>query len=125
MLSDWLDLARGLAAVEVLAFHSYQLMFLEHLPGADYDPAIRLAYSVFWTLSGHGGDAVLVFFVLSGYLVGGPALVTYTLQFSAAGEDFRLIGLGTADGCPFINGIDSLGTRLIRSGACGPTSALP
>jgi diketogulonate reductase-like aldo/keto reductase/peptidoglycan/LPS O-acetylase OafA/YrhL len=75
VLSDWLDLARGLAAVEVLAFHSYQLMFMEQLPGPDYDPAIRLAYSVFWTLSGHGGDAVLVFFVLSGYLVGGPALV--------------------------------------------------
>ena len=75
MLSDWLDLARGLAAVEVLAFHSYQLMFMERLPGPDYDPAIRLAYSVFWTLSGHGGEAVLVFFVLSGYLVGGPALV--------------------------------------------------
>lgn len=75
MLSDWLDLARGLAAVEVLAFHSYQLMFMERLPGPDYDPAIRIAYSVFWALSGHGGDAVLVFFVLSGYLVGGPALV--------------------------------------------------
>ena len=75
MLSDWLDLARGLAAVEVLAFHSYQLMFMEQLPGLNYEPAIRLAYSVFWTLSGHGGDAVLVFFVLSGYLVGGPALV--------------------------------------------------
>jgi diketogulonate reductase-like aldo/keto reductase/peptidoglycan/LPS O-acetylase OafA/YrhL len=75
VLSDWLDLARGLAAVEVLAFHSYQLMFMEHLPGPDYEPAIRLAYSVFWTLSGHGGDAVMVFFVLSGYLVGGPALV--------------------------------------------------
>jgi diketogulonate reductase-like aldo/keto reductase/peptidoglycan/LPS O-acetylase OafA/YrhL len=75
VLSDWLDLARGLAAVEVLAFHSYQLMFMEHLPGLDYDPAIRLAYSAFWALSGHGGDAVMVFFVLSGYLVGGPALV--------------------------------------------------
>jgi diketogulonate reductase-like aldo/keto reductase/peptidoglycan/LPS O-acetylase OafA/YrhL len=75
VLSDWLDLARGLAAVEVLAFHSYQLMFMERLPGPDYDPTLRLAYSVFWRLSGHGGDAVLVFFVLSGYLVGGPALV--------------------------------------------------
>jgi len=75
VLSEWLDLARGLAAVEVLAFHSYQLMFMEQLPGPNYDPAIRLAYSVFWILSGHGGDAVLVFFVLSGYLVGGPALV--------------------------------------------------
>jgi diketogulonate reductase-like aldo/keto reductase/peptidoglycan/LPS O-acetylase OafA/YrhL len=75
VLSDWLDLARGLAAVEVLAFHSYQLMFMEKLPGSDYDPAIRFAYSFLWTLSGHGADAVLVFFVLSGYLVGGPALV--------------------------------------------------
>jgi diketogulonate reductase-like aldo/keto reductase/peptidoglycan/LPS O-acetylase OafA/YrhL len=74
-LSDWLDLARGLAAVEVLAFHSYQLMFMERLPGPDYDPAIRFVYSVFWALSAHGGDAVMVFFVLSGYLVGGPALV--------------------------------------------------
>jgi len=46
VLSDWLDLARGLAAVEVLAFHSYQLMFMERLPDPDYDPAIRLAYSV-------------------------------------------------------------------------------
>jgi peptidoglycan/LPS O-acetylase OafA/YrhL len=75
VLSDWIDLARGLAAVEVLAFHSYQLMFLEQLPRPDYDPAIRLAYSALRALSGHGGDAVLVFFVLSGYLVGGPALV--------------------------------------------------
>ncbi|MET3911288.1 diketogulonate reductase-like aldo/keto reductase/peptidoglycan/LPS O-acetylase OafA/YrhL [Bradyrhizobium sp. S3.3.6] len=74
-LSDWLDLARGLAAVEVLAFHSYQLMFMEKLPGENYDPAIRLVYSVLWTLSAHGPAAVLVFFVLSGYLVGGPALV--------------------------------------------------
>lgn len=42
----------------------------------------------------------------------GPALVTYTLQFSAASKHFRLIGVGTPDDCPFVNGIDS---RLIRS----------
>lgn len=75
VLSDWLDLARGLAAVEVVAFHSYQLMFMEKLPSESYDPAIRLVYSVLWTLSAYGPAAVLVFFVLSGYLVGGPALV--------------------------------------------------
>ena len=75
VLSDWLDLARGLAAVEVVAFHSYQLMFMEKLPSESYDPAIRLVYSILWTLSAHGPAAVLVFFVLSGYLVGGPALV--------------------------------------------------
>jgi peptidoglycan/LPS O-acetylase OafA/YrhL len=74
-LADWLDLARGLAAVEVLAFHSYQLMFLEQLPGAGYDASIVYAYFALRAFSAHGGAAVLVFFVLSGYLVGGPALV--------------------------------------------------
>jgi len=75
VLSDWLDLARGLAAVEVLAFHSYQLMFMEKLPGEGYDPAMRAVYSILWAASANGPAAVLVFFVLSGYLVGGPALV--------------------------------------------------
>jgi peptidoglycan/LPS O-acetylase OafA/YrhL len=74
-IADWLDLARGLAAVEVLAFHAYQLMFREQLPGASYDSVIVFAYSVVWALSAHGVAAVMVFFVLSGYLVGGPAIV--------------------------------------------------
>jgi len=74
-LAGWLDLARGLSAVEVLAFHSYQLMFLERLPTAADPPSIKFAYSTLWALSGHGVSAVMVFFVLSGYLVGGPALV--------------------------------------------------
>jgi peptidoglycan/LPS O-acetylase OafA/YrhL len=74
-LPDWLDLARGLAAVEVVAFHSYQLMFQEQLPGAGYDSSIVFAYSSLWAISAHGVAAVMVFFVLSGYLVGGPALV--------------------------------------------------
>lgn len=75
VVSDWLDLARGLAAVEVLAFHSYQLMFMEKLPDESYGPAIRAVYSMLWAISANGPAAVLVFFVLSGYLVGGPALV--------------------------------------------------
>jgi peptidoglycan/LPS O-acetylase OafA/YrhL len=74
-LSDWLDLARGLAAIEVLLFHSYQLLFQEQLPGAGYDSAIVYVYSTLWAVSAHGPSAVIVFFVLSGYLVGGPALV--------------------------------------------------
>jgi len=32
-------------------------------------------YSALWAISGHGPAAVVVFFVLSGYLVGGPALI--------------------------------------------------
>jgi peptidoglycan/LPS O-acetylase OafA/YrhL len=74
-LPDWLDLARGLAVVEVLAFHSYQLMFQEQVPGASYDASVVFVYSALWALSAHGIAAVVVFFVLSGYLVGGPALV--------------------------------------------------
>src|ERR1700746_3555287 len=74
-LSDWLDLVRGLAAIEVLLFHSYQLLFQEQLPGASYSSAIVYVYSALWTISAHGPSAVIVFFVLSGYLVGGPALV--------------------------------------------------
>jgi hypothetical protein len=54
-LADWLDLARGLAAVEVLAFHSYQLMFLEQLPGAGYDASIVYAYFALRAFSAHGG----------------------------------------------------------------------
>jgi peptidoglycan/LPS O-acetylase OafA/YrhL len=75
VLSDWLDLVRGLAAVEVLLFHSYQLLFQEQLPGANYGSAIVYVYSTLWAISAHGPGAVMVFFVLSGYLVGGPALV--------------------------------------------------
>jgi diketogulonate reductase-like aldo/keto reductase/peptidoglycan/LPS O-acetylase OafA/YrhL len=74
-LSDWLDIARGLAAIEVLAFHSYQLMFLERLPPPEDGTLISWCYRVLWAFSAHGVSAVMVFFVLSGYLVGGPALV--------------------------------------------------
>ncbi|MGN6309974.1 MAG: acyltransferase family protein [Xanthobacteraceae bacterium] len=74
-LSDWLDLVRGLAAIEVVLFHSYQLLFQEQLPAESYGSAIVYAYSVLWSLSAQGPSAVIVFFVLSGYLVGGPALV--------------------------------------------------
>jgi hypothetical protein len=63
-LSDWLDLARGLAAVEVLALHSYELMFQRELPGAGYDASIVFAYSALWALSAHGIPAMMVFFVL-------------------------------------------------------------
>lgn len=74
-LSDWLDLVRGLAAIEVLLFHSYQLLFQEQLPPESYGSVIVYAYSALWSMSAHGPSAVIVFFVLSGYLVGGPALV--------------------------------------------------
>jgi len=74
-ISGWLDLARGLAAVEVLAFHNYQLLFGGRVLSEGASPELGFAYSVLQSLSGHGVAAVVIFFVLSGYLVGGPALV--------------------------------------------------
>lgn len=74
-LPDWLDLARAVSALEVVAFHSYQLMFLERGPRMDEDPFMRHLQLVLQSLSAHGTAAVIVFFVLSGYLVGGPAIV--------------------------------------------------
>lgn len=89
-LSDWLDVARGLAAIEVLGFHSYQLMFLERLPPEADGPWISFCYWLLWSLSAYGVPAVMVFFVLSGYLVGGPAFVRarsgrlHTIDYFAA-----------------------------------------
>ncbi|MBI2389183.1 MAG: acyltransferase [Deltaproteobacteria bacterium] len=56
-----LDLLRGAAALFVVATHVRQLMFVPQ--GAD------LAGRVFLQIAGRGHDAVLAFFVLSGYLV--------------------------------------------------------
>jgi peptidoglycan/LPS O-acetylase OafA/YrhL len=74
-VAGWLDLARGAAAVEVVAFHAYQLMYIERLPDESHGAGIGLLFSALWTVSSHGAAAVMVFFVLSGYLVGGPAIV--------------------------------------------------
>jgi peptidoglycan/LPS O-acetylase OafA/YrhL len=73
-LPVWLDLARAVAAIEVVAFHSYQLMFLEQSPVNDGSLLSDL-YAVLQSVSAHGTAAVIVFFVLSGYLVGGPAII--------------------------------------------------
>ncbi|MGM4887398.1 acyltransferase family protein [Tardiphaga sp. 20_F10_N6_6] len=74
-LPTWLDLARTMAAIEVVAFHSYQLMFLERSPDPGDGSPVSYLYSLVLPLSAHGMAAVIVFFVLSGYLVGGPAIV--------------------------------------------------
>jgi peptidoglycan/LPS O-acetylase OafA/YrhL len=73
-LPVWLDFARVVAAIEVVAFHSYQLMFLERSPPND-GSLLNDLYAVLQSLSAHGTAAVIVFFVLSGYLVGGPAII--------------------------------------------------
>ena len=59
-----LDLVRGLAALEVVAGHLRALMFA----GADKESSF--GWKLFILLTGQAHNAVIVFFVLSGFLVG-------------------------------------------------------
>ena len=68
--SDFLNLARWVAALLVVAEHTRNLIFL------DFDQITNpgLAEKLFYFLTGFGREAVMVFFVISGYLVGGKVL---------------------------------------------------
>src|SRR5690348_3723362 len=70
--SGWLDLFRGLAALAVLYGHSRPLFFTSLSPGQSPHLLTRALY----VLSGFGHQAVMVFFVLSGFLVGGTVIRT-------------------------------------------------
>lgn len=63
--STHLDLFRGLAAVAVLIYHVRYRFFLDY---ADVpDPALHV--KLFYTATSFGHDAVMIFFVLSGYFI--------------------------------------------------------
>jgi len=64
-----LDLLRGLAAISVMLFHIRNASFVEY--GALPEQQKTIAIAVLFALSRLGSEAVLVFFVLSGFLVGG------------------------------------------------------
>ena len=69
-VSDHLDLIRGLAAIAVLLYHvRYRFFF-------DYHDITTPSYFsfVFYTLSSFGHDAVMIFFVLSGYFISATVL---------------------------------------------------
>ncbi len=68
--STAIDLARGLAAVVVAASHLRNHM----LPDYKVVEHPHLWFKVVAFLTGFGGQAVIVFFVLSGWLVGGGLL---------------------------------------------------
>jgi peptidoglycan/LPS O-acetylase OafA/YrhL len=65
-----LDLVRGLAALAVVAGHLRAFMFLDFGQTADLGSVWR----VFYFVTGLGHQAVIVFFVLSGFLVGGHVI---------------------------------------------------
>jgi peptidoglycan/LPS O-acetylase OafA/YrhL len=68
--SGWLDLFRALAAFAVLYGHARVLFMSSMAPGQRESVLTRALYF----LSGYGHTAVIIFFVLSGFLVGGTVI---------------------------------------------------
>lgn len=67
---EHLDMLRGLAALLVLIGHVRGFVFVD----LSSITANKLLYAPFYLLTGLGHQAVMVFFALSGFLVGGSAL---------------------------------------------------
>jgi peptidoglycan/LPS O-acetylase OafA/YrhL len=71
---DSLDLIRGLAALAVLSSHLRAYVFQNYVDLANSTSKIGVITKVFYFLTGLGHQSVMVFFALSGFLVGGTAL---------------------------------------------------
>src|ERR1700719_4818367 len=62
--SDHLNMLRGLAAITVVCFHLRGTFFVDRTPGGG------AVLWLFYFLTSLGSEAVMVFFVLSGFLIG-------------------------------------------------------
>src|SRR5438046_727325 len=67
---EHIDMLRGLAAVLVMVGHLRSFVFVNFASLNNPDVTIKLFYG----LTGLGHQAVIVFFAMSGFLVGGKAL---------------------------------------------------
>lgn len=65
-----LDFVRGLAALLVVMCHTYECQFYS----SGQVPYQTLSQKIFYYFCCMGGDAVMIFFVLSGFLVGGSVV---------------------------------------------------
>ena len=83
--SLWLDALRGVAALGVFTSHWRDCFFRDYSQLYVHNPLIAAAYFV----SGIGHQWVIVFFVLSGYLVGGSVL-RQTLQGRWSWREYAL-----------------------------------
>ncbi|MDC1505565.1 acyltransferase family protein [Winogradskyella sp.] len=68
----WLDLFRFIAAFEVLAAHTRGFLFVEY--NALISESKTTFTAAFFALTRMGSEAVIIFFVLSGFLVGGKSI---------------------------------------------------
>lgn len=73
--SVWLDALRGASAQAVLLGHLYQLFFYGSHEASEPSRASTWLHGAIIFLSQNSHNAVMVFFVLSGYLVGGKAIL--------------------------------------------------
>ncbi len=69
-ISNFLALARWIAALAVLVTHAGQLIQISDIMVAPHGPGVY----AWWFLAGFSHQAVLVFFVMSGFLIGGDLL---------------------------------------------------
>jgi len=83
--SLWLDALRGVAALGVFTSHWRDCFFRDYSQLHVHNPLIAAAYF----MSGIGHEWVIVFFVLSGYLVGGSVL-RQTLQGRWSWSEYAL-----------------------------------
>src|SRR5690348_8364135 len=111
---EWLDLVRFVAALLVVAGHVRGTVFREY--SALATDSRNLAVASFFALSRLGHEAVIVFFVLSGFLVGGRAFERIAQGRFAAGD--YAIDRITRIWVPLIPAL-VLGTA-IASGPAGP-----
>jgi len=75
-LSGMLDCARWIAAMLVMTGHLRDILFANYNNVVNTNAFVRL----FYFLTGFGHIAVIIFFVMSGFLVGGSALEQYMLS---------------------------------------------
>ena len=69
----WLDLVRGLAALTVLAGHLRSALIINYESYSSVnEPGILL--KIFYFTTGLGHEAVVIFFILSGFFVGGSII---------------------------------------------------
>jgi len=82
-MSAWLDLLRGGAALAVLFGHVEGVLY-RPLKNVDHSSALHVATKAILAISWHAHEAVILFFVLSGYLVGG----TFLARLNAGSGDY-------------------------------------